>query len=640
MRGGGQEKAIMENGKMESPKGGKAAFLLLSLEALGVVFGDIGTSPLYALKICFGSEYGLAVTRGNVLGILSMIFWALTLTVTIKYLVFILRADNHGEGGEIALMALCMTKVAKNRMTLVVALGLFGASLFYGDGAITPAISVLSAVEGLGIFAPSLHRLVIPLTVVVLLVLFFFQKKGTAGVGRVFGPVMLLWFSTLGILGLRAVVADPGVFAAINPVFAVRFFVQNGLASFFVIGAVFLSVTGAEALYADMGHFGKSPIKFNWMVLVFPALLFNYFGQGANLLVDPRAAQNPFYHLAPQPLLLPMVILSTLATIIASQAVISGAFSLTRQAVQLGFLPRLTIVHTSKQERGQIYVPAVNWILMTLTIALVLLFKNSDSLAAAYGIAVTTSMLITTMLFFRITRSVWKWHPLASYALTALFLVPDGAFFLANIVKIRKGGYLPLLVGTLVFLTLKTWKKGRNLLFAKMREIALTWEQLIHSVENSSIQRVPGVAVFLSGNPRGVPVALLHNFKHNYVIHETVITLSIVTTDEPKVISKDERLEVSEIAPRIYSVVARFGFMETPDVPRLLDQLPSRGLVLNKDKTSYFLGRETLVSGKGKGLRGWEKVIFSFLSKNATSATAYFGLPANRVVELGSQITI
>lgn len=636
----GDALATMDRMKKGIPGSRKGAFLVLALEALGVVFGDIGTSPLYTMKICFGSQYGLAVTRGNVLGIISMIFWALMLTVTIKYLVFILKADNDGQGGEIALMALCMNRVAKKKLSLVVALGLFGAALFYGDGVITPAISVMSAVEGLGVFAPALHHFIVPITVVMLLALFFFQKKGTARVGRVFGPVMALWFLTIGILGLRAIFEDPEIFVAVNPVYAIRFFMNNGIASFFVIGAVFLSVTGAEALYADIGHFGKSPIKFNWLVLVFPSLILNYFGQGANLLVNPKAAASPFFLLAPKPLLLLLVILSTLATIIASQAVISGAFSLTRQAVQLGYLPRLSIVHTSEQERGQIYVPAVNWVLMTITISLVLAFKNSDNLAAAYGISVTTSMLITTLLYYRLTTFVWKWNPICTFFLTLMFLFPDSAFFLANIAKVEKGGFLPLLIGTSVFLIMRTWKKGRRLLLERMQEFTLTWEQLIRSVENSHVQRVPGVAIFLSGNPKGVPVALLHNFKHNYVIHETVITLTIITTDEPVVKEKADRFEVNEIAPHIYSVIARYGFMETPNVPRLLDQLPARGIVINRDKTSFFLGREALVAGSSRGLRGWEKALFGFLSKNATPATAFFRLPANRVVELGTLITI
>mgnify|MGYP001767346028 CR=1 FL=1 len=617
-----------------------ATFLLLSLEALGVVFGDIGTSPLYTMKMCFSKEYGLEVTRGNVLGIISMIFWALMVTVTIKYLLFILKADNNGEGGVLALMAICGSKLSKSRGLIVIFMGLFGAALLYGDGVITPAISVLSAVEGLGIYAPRLHNFIIPITVAVLLVLFIFQKKGTAGVGKVFGPVMVIWFLSIGILGLNAVIRDPEIILAVNPFHAAKFFVDNGIASFFVIGAVFLSVTGAEALYADIGHFGKSPIKFNWFILVFPSLILNYFGQGANLLVNPKAASNPFYHLAPAPLLLPMVVLSTVATIIASQAIISGAFSITRQAVQMGYLPRLSIKHTSESERGQIYVPAVNWILMALTISLVLGFKNSDNLAAAYGIAVTTTMLITTLLYYRLTSFVWNWNPFLTVFVTTIFIIPDSAFFLANIIKVEKGGYLPLIIGTVIFLIMRTWKKGRKLLLSKLQESTLTWEQLIHSVENSNIRRVPSIAVFLSGNPKGVPVALLHNFKHNHVVHETVITLTIVTVDEPKVKNKDERIEVNEIAPRIYSVIARYGFMETPNVPKLLDQLPSKGLMVDKDKTTYFLGRETLVPGKGKGLRFWEKPIFSFLSKNATSATAYFSLPANRVVELGSLITI
>ncbi len=630
----------MDSQRKETSRIKSAAFLLLSLEALGVVFGDIGTSPLYTMKMCFSKEYGLEVTRGNVLGVISMIFWALMVTVTVKYLLFILKADNNGEGGVLALMALCGSKLSKSRGLIVIFMGLFGAALLYGDGVITPAISVLSAVEGLGIYAPKLHNFILPITVTVLLLLFIFQRKGTAGVGKVFGPVMVIWFLSIGILGFRAVFNDPEIILAVNPIHAARFFINNGIASFFVIGAVFLSVTGAEALYADIGHFGKSPIKFNWFILVFPSLILNYFGQGANLLVDPKAASNPFYHLAPAPLLLPLVVLSTVATIIASQAIISGAFSITRQAVQMGYLPRLSIIHTSEMERGQIYVPVVNWILMLLTIALVLGFRNSENLAAAYGIAVTTTMLITTMLYYRLTSFVWNWNPFLTLFLTTIFIIPDSAFFLANIIKVEKGGYLPLIIGIAIFLVMRTWKKGRKLLLSKVQESSLNWEQLIHSVENSNIQRVPSIAVFLSGNPRGVPVALLHNFKHNHVIHETVITLTITTTDEPKVKNKEERIEVNEIAPHIYSVIARYGFMETPNVPKLLDQLPSKGLVIDKDKTTYFLGRETLVPGKGKGLRVWEKPIFSFLSKNATSATAYFSLPANRVVELGSLITI
>lgn len=617
-----------------------AAFLTLSLEALGVVFGDIGTSPLYTMKVCFGGEYGLAVTRSNILGIISLIFWALMVTVTIKYLLFILRADNNGEGGVLALMALCGSKLSKKRGLIVIFLGLFGAALLYGDGVITPAISVLSAVEGFGIYAPKLHHFILPIAVTVLLVLFLFQKKGTAGVGKVFGPIMVLWFLTIGFFGLRAVIDDPEILAAVNPYYAVSFFLTNGPASFLVLGAVFLSVTGAEALYADIGHFGKNPIKFNWFFLVFPSLILNYFGQGANLLMDPKASSNPFYHLVPQPLLLPMVVLSTVAAIIASQAIISGAFSITRQASQLGYLPRVSIVHTSEKERGQIYVPSVNWILMIVTVALVLMFKNSDHLAAAYGIAVTATMLITTFLYFEITSHVWKWNPFLSVFITAVFIIPDSAFFFANIVKVEKGGYLPLIIGVLLFNVMNTWNKGRKLLLSKLQESSLTWDQLAGSIQNTNIHRVSRTAIFLSGNPRGVPVALLHNFKHNLVIHETVITLSIVTTDQPRVRNKDERVEVREVAPHIYSVIARYGFMETPDVPKLLDLLPSRGIVIEKDKTTFFLGRETLVPGKGKGLHFWEKPLFAFLSKNATSATAYFNLPANKVVELGALITI
>ena len=587
----------LSDGSRKTPRLLKsAAFLTLSLEALGVVFGDIGTSPLYTMKVCFSKGYGLAVTRDNILGIISLIFWALMVTVTVKYLLFILRADNNGEGGVLALMALCGSRLSKKRGLAVIFLGLFGAALLYGDGVITPAISVLSAVEGFGVYAPGFDHYIIPITISVLLLLFFFQRKGTAQVGKIFGPIMVLWFLTIGFFGLRAVIQDPEVLAAVNPYYALSFFTANGPASFLILGAVFLSVTGAEALYADIGHFGKNPIKFNWFVLVFPSLILNYFGQGANLLMEPEAASNPFYHLVPQPLLLPMVVLSTVSAIIASQAIISGAFSITRQASQLGYLPRVSIVHTSEKERGQIYVPSVNWMLMAVTIALVLAFRNSDHLAAAYGIAVTTTMLITTFLYFEITRHVWKWNPFLSVFITTVFIIPDTSFFLANIVKVEKGGYLPLIIGVLLFNVMNTWKKGRKLLLSKLQESSLTWDQLAGSIQDTNIQRVSRTAVFLSGNPKGVPVALLHNFKHNLVIHETVITLSIVTTDQPRVVNKDERIDVREVAPRIYSVIARYGFMETPDVPKLLDLLPSRGIVIDKDKTTYFLGRETLGS--------------------------------------------
>lgn len=621
------------NGKLKT-----GAFLLLSLEALGVVFGDIGTSPLYAMKVCFSKEFGLKLTETNIFGVVSLIFWALTLTVAVKYLLFILRADNKGEGGVLSLMALC--KGVGTKITFVTILGLFGAGLLYGDGVITPAISVLSAIEGLEVYAPNLSSYVVPLTITVLVLLFLFQKKGTAGVGKVFGPVMILWFASIGLLGLNYVLKNIEILKAVNPYYGVNFFIHNGIHSLFILGAVFLAVTGAEALYADIGHFGKNAIRFNWFVLVFPALFLNYFGQGALLLSNPQAVSNPFFNLAPAHLTIPLVVLSTMATVIASQAVISGAFSITRQAVQMGFLPRLPIIHTSSMERGQIYVPSVNYILMVVTIALVLGFRTSDNLAAAYGIAVTTTMLITTLLFYRLTTNIWKWNPFFTLFLTFLFFIADISFFLANIIKVEKGGYLPLIIGFTVFFIMKTWKKGRTLLFEKLQESTVDWSTLIHSAENTKIATVPGTAIFLSGNPKGVPVALLHNIKHNKVLHEKIITMTIITTEEPKVSKKEERLDVVEIAPHIFSVTAKYGFMETPDVEKLLDLLPSKGISVDKNTMTFFLGRETLVPSKKNTLNHVEKFIFNFLSKNSTSATAFFNLIPNKVVELGSLVEI
>ena len=615
------------------------AFLLLSVEALGVVFGDIGTSPLYAVKVCFSKELlGIKPTETNILGVVSLIFWALTLTVTVKYLLFILRADNKGEGGVLALMALC-GGVGK-KISFVTILGLWGAGLLYGDGVITPAISVLSAIEGLEVYASTLSSYVVPMTITVLVLLFIFQKKGTAGVGKVFGPVMILWFISIGLLGLNYVLQNKEILKAVNPYYGIHFFIQNGFRSLLILGAVFLAVTGAEALYADIGHFGKEAIRFNWFVLVFPALFLNYFGQGALLLSKPQTVSNPFFNLAPAPLLIPLVILSTMATVIASQAVISGAFSLTRQAVQMGFLPRLPIIHTSSMERGQIYVPSINYILMVITIALVLAFRTSDNLAAAYGIAVTTTMVLTTLLFYKLTTYIWKWNPFLTLLLTFLFFMADISFFVANIIKVEKGGYLPLIIGFCVFFIMKTWKKGRTLLFERLQGSTIDWPALIHSAENEKIATVPGTAIFLSGNPNGVPVVLLHNIKHNKVLHEQIITMTIITTEEPKISKKEERLDVTQIAPHIYSVIAKYGFMETPDVNKLLDLLPSKGISVDRNKMTFFLGRETLVPSRKKALNPIEKFVFNFLSKNATSATAFFNLTPNKVVELGSLVEI
>ncbi len=612
-------------------------FLILSLEALGVVYGDIGTSPLYTLKVCFSEEFKIAPIKENTIGIMSLLFWSLTLIVTIKYLLFILKADNKGEGGVLALMALCKGNTKK--ITIVTILGLFGAGLLYGDSVITPAISVLSAVEGLEVYAKDLSHYVIPITITILILLFIFQKKGTAKVGKVFGPVMILWFLTIAGLGLKEIIKNPEIFLALNPYYGLNFFFRNGISSFLVLGGVVLSITGTEALYADVGHFGKSPIRFNWFCFVYPALLLNYFGQGALILSHPEAISNPFYNLAPKGILIPCVILATIATVIASQAVISGAFSLTRQAVQMGFLPRLQIVHTSEMERGQIYTPAINYILMAITILFVVGFKTSDNIAAAYGVAVTTTMLLSTLLFYYLTTYIWKWNPFYTLFFTTIFFMFDISFFTANLIKVERGGYIPLLIGFLVFYAMQTWKKGRTLLLEKLQESTVSWESLLNSLKSSNVAVVDGTAIFLSGNPKGVPVAFLHNFKHNKVVHQNIITMTVVTTDEPG-IPKSERLEVTEIAPNIHNVTVKYGFMQTPNIKEIIDLLPSKGISVDMNKVSFFLGRETLVPGKGKHLNKIEKFIFSFLSRNAISATAFFNIPANKVVELGSLITI
>ncbi len=613
------------------------AFLILSLEALGVVYGDIGTSPLYALKVCFSEEFKIAPIKENTIGIISLLFWSLTLIVTIKYLLFIIKADNKGEGGVLALMALCKGNTKK--ITIVTVLGLFGAGLLYGDSVITPAISVLSAVEGLEVYAKDLSHYVIPITIIILISLFVFQRKGTAKVGKVFGPVMIFWFLTIAVLGLKEIIKNPEIFLALNPYYGLNFFFRNGIPSFLVLGGVVLSITGTEALYADIGHFGKNPIRFNWFCLVYPALLLNYFGQGSLILSHPEAISNPFYILAPKGILIPCVILATIATVIASQAVISGAFSLTRQAVQMGFLPRLQIVHTSEMERGQIYTPAINYILMVITILFVVAFKTSDNIAAAYGVAVTTTMLLSTLLFYYLTTYIWKWNPFYTLFFTAIFFVFDISFFTANLIKVEKGGYIPLLIGFLVFYAMQTWKKGRTLLLEKLQESTVSWESLLNSLKSSNVAVVDGTAIFLSGNPKGVPVAFLHNFKHNKVVHQNIITMTVVTTDEPRV-PKSERLEITEISSNIHNVTVKYGFMQTPNIKEIIEILPSKGISVDMNKASFFLGRETLVPSKGKHLNKIEKFIFSFLSRNAISATAYFNIPANKVVELGSLVTI
>jgi KUP system potassium uptake protein len=627
------------NGRSAPPRGRHLA--ILSLAALGVVFGDIGTSPLYALRVCFDAQTGLPITPNTVLGVLSLIFWALMLTISIKYLVFILRADNRGEGGILALMALARPEgggPARSRVGLVI-LGLFGAALLYGDGIITPAISVLSAVEGVEVVTPLFKPFVVPATAILLVALFMIQRRGTAGVGVLFGPVMTVWFLVIGILGARGILQAPQVLAALNPAHAVSFFLDNKLLAFLALGAVFLVETGGEALYADMGHFGKRPIRLAWFVLVLPCLLLNYFGQGAQLLLNPTSEENPFFWLAPSWAVIPLVVLATAATIIASQAVISGSFSLTRQAIQLGFCPRMLIRHTSEEEIGQIYVPAVNWALMVATIALVVAFKNSDNLASAYGVAVTTTMVITTLLFYVVARERWGWKIWAVFPLTAIFLVVDTAFFSANIIKVEHGGWLPLLIALVLFILMATWKRGRQILGARIEEAVLPLALFLADVGRNPPLRVPGTAVFMTGSPQGVPPALLHNLKHNKVLHERVALLTVLTEEIPTV-RADQRLDVEDLGSGLYRLVGHYGFMETANVPKLLEEAGRSGLEFPLMTTTYFLGRETLVPSSRPSMARWREWLFAYMSRNAQSATAFYSIPANRVVELGTQVEI
>jgi len=623
--------------------GSSDALSKLALGALGVVYGDIGTSPLYALKQCVNGEHSVAPTPENVLGLLSLVFWSLTLVVVVKYLVFVLAADNNGEGGVLALMALVSPRTDKatprrSRAALVY-LGLFGAALLYGDGMITPAISVLSAVEGLEVATPHLAHLVVPLTCLILIALFAVQRRGTGGIGAVFGPVMLIWFVSLAATGLPAILRRPEVLAAFVPTHAVAFFMRHGLHGFLVLGSVVLCVTGGEALYADMGHFGRSAIRRAWYAVVFPGLLINYFGQGALLLERPSVASNPFYALAEGPWLYPLVAISTVATVVASQALISGAYSLTRQAVQLGYSPRVTIVHTSGKTEGQIYVPEVNWILMVACIALVLAFKNSDSLGAAYGIAVTGTMAITSLLFFTAARELWGWSLLRAGALLTLFLTIDLAFFLANAAKIANGGWFPLAVGVVGFAVMTTWKKGRRILAERIAAGSLPLKAFLADIETTHPHRVPGTAVFMTSTRRGTPPVLLHHFKHNKVLHEQVVILTIATDDVPEV-PPDKRINHRSFGNGFFAVTAHYGFMETPQMREVMRLCRQAGLQIRDHDTSFFLGRETLVPARKPEMSTWRRRLFAFLSRNARPPTDFFAIPPNRVLEIGTQIEL
>ena len=610
----------------------------LVIGAIGVVFGDIGTSPLYAIKECFSPEnpHHIGASPANVLGVLSLVFWSLTMVIVVKYLTFIMRADNNGAGGILALLSLIPQRKDGKGPGFLLMLALFGTALLYGDGVITPAISVLSAIEGLEVATSAAKPVVLPLTIAIILALFIVQRWGTAGIGRVFGPTTLVWFAIISALGLRQILASPDVLFAIDPRHAIRFFGENGSHGFLVLGSVFLVVTGGEALYADMGHFGRRPIRFGWYVVVFPSLLLNYFGQGARLLHDPAAASNPFYSLVPSWALYPVVAIATAATVVASQALISSAFSLTQQAVQLGFFPRVTIVHTSKSTEGQIYIPEINTALMLACMGCVLLFKSSTALAAAYGIAVTGTMSITTVVYFVVVTRTWGWSMFKAGALAGLFLVFDLAFFGANAMKFVDGGWFPITIGLAIFAVMTTWKRGRRELSDKFRATMLPLEIFLEDPALSTALRVRGTAVFMASSAVGTPPALLHHFKHSQSLHERIVLLTVENVAVPEV-SASARATIVDKGHGVVHVTLRYGFMEHPDVPHALAETD---LALDPARTSYYLGRETLLTDGPSKMARWRKWLFVFISRNARPATSYFALPANRVVELGQQIDL
>ncbi len=611
----------------------------LALTALGVVYGDIGTSPLYAIRECFFGPHGVAPSRANILGVLSLVFWTLLIVVTLKYHVYVLRADNRGEGGILALMALIRGKLQARSRLWVLGLGLFGAALLYADGVLTPAISVLGAVEGLAVVQPAFARLIVPFSIGILMLLFAFQKQGTAGVGAVFGPIMLAWFAALSLLGLSGILREPAVLAAVNPVHALRFLADGGGASFIVLGAVFLVATGGEALYADLGHFGERPIQIDWFGLVGISLLLNYFGQGALLLADPTAVENPFYLLAPAALRIPLLALATLAAIIASQAIISGAFSLTRQAVQLGYLPRLEIVHTSASEIGQIYVPAVNGLLALSVAALVIVFRTSSNVASAYGVALTTTMLITTLLAAIVARKIWRW-PLGLVVLvTGLFLLPDAAFFSAAMLKIPDGGWLPLALAAAMLAVMVAWSKGRRSLSLALGKRLLPVDSIVQDIERRNLRRVPGTAVYLTSDPTGTPIALLHNLKLHRVVHERNVFLTVQIEEIPHVAAA-QRLELVDLGAGFHRLIAHFGFLDDPDVPALLAQAERSGLEIDPADATFVLSRDEIVPAARPTLARWCRPIFMFLSRNALEADRFFRLPPNRVMELWMQVEV
>ena len=610
----------------------------LTVSAIGVVFGDIGTSPLYALKEIFSGHHPIPVTPENILGILSLIFWSIMVLVSIKYVAIIMRADNRGEGGSLALLALVTERAKNSGMTWVITvLGIFAAALFYGDSMITPAISVLSAVEGLEIVAPTLKPYIIPITLAVLSGLFLIQRQGTGAVGMLFGPVMVVWFLVLGILGAIEVATHPGVLLALNPLYAIGFISTHPGLAFLALGSVVLAVTGGEALYTDMGHFGPFPIRLAWFAFVLPALVLNYFGQGALLLYEPQAIKSPFFHLGPDWALLPLVILATLATVIASQAVISGAFSVARQAVQMGFLPRMQIIHTSGKEEGQIYVPFTNWTLYLAVVALVIGFQNSSNLAAAYGIAVTGTMLIDTILVAFVMVLMWRWHWLAVALVAGSLLAVDIAFFAANAIKIPEGGWFPIAMALVSFTTLTTWRLGRRLVSVEIAKQSVPMFEFLKGIDD--VHRVRGTAVFMTSSKEGVPAALLHNLRHNQVLHERVVLVTVQTTDTPYVAELD-RIYLHRMGGGFVRLIVRYGFMEEPDIPHTLERCKRFGESFDVMETTFYLSRETVVPTLKRNMAPWRARLFAIMSKNATSASDFFKIPTDRVVELGTQLVI
>jgi KUP system potassium uptake protein len=613
---------------------------LLSFGALGVVYGDIGTSPIYAMRESLAPEHQVAATSANVLGVLSLIFWALVLIIAIKYQIFVLRANNRGEGGILALTGLISSPGRTPERSVLMLMGLFGAALLYGDTMLTPSVSVLSAAEGLTLISPRFEPFVLPITIAILTGLFAIQRRGTAGVGALFAPVMIVWFATLALLGTAHIVRNPSVLTAVNPMHAVTFFADNGWLGFVVLGSVFLAVTGGESLYGDMGHFGVRPIRLMWFSIVMPALLLNYFGQGALILSDPLTASNPFFFLAPRWALIPFVVLTTVATIIASQAVISASFSLTMQAVQLGYLPRVVIEHTSERQHGQIYVPSVNWLLMIACIGLVLGFRSSSNLAAAYGVAVTTTMVITTILFGVVARERWGWALPAVLLFEVIFLSIDLSFWGANMLRVPRGGWFPLLIATVVLAGMTTWSLGREILARRMAASTLPVEFFLADLADNPPRRTAGIGIFMARGPEGTPPALLHTIQHFGAVPERVVILSVLTVQVPRY-ALENRVEVKELGDGFHRVVMRYGFMEDPDVTRDLEGAPIPGLDLDLTQATYFLGRETVIASESTvGMSAWREHLFGFMARNARMASSFFHLPSDRVVELGVQVEL